>query len=104
MALTAGVMLILRPCAVVNSRRPYRRTWCRATWRLRRRVEGLLSMGGGAMTEQEREAPARRLSLPLLAGMLTVPVLFVWLFLRRGYTASLRRAAFFYTAVTLAIG
>jgi hypothetical protein len=41
----------------------------------------------------------RRLSAPLLAGMLTVPTVFVWLFLRRGYTSSLRRIAFIYTAI-----
>jgi hypothetical protein len=47
--------------------------------------------------------PRRTLSLPLLAGMLTVPALFVWFFLRSGYAGSLRRAAFFYTGATLTL-
>jgi len=51
----------------------------------------------------ERSPPARALSAPLLLGMLIAPPLFVWLFLRPGYSASQRRAAFFYTAVMLAI-
>ncbi|WP_428682034.1 hypothetical protein [Sphingopyxis sp.] len=42
----------------------------------------------------------RPLDLWLLLGMQTVPILFVWLFLRRSYRPSLRRAAFVYTAVT----
>ena len=46
----------------------------------------------------------RRLSPSLLLGMLTVPTLFVWLFLRRGYPSSLRRAAFSYTAILFAVG
>lgn len=46
----------------------------------------------------------RRLSAPLLLGMLAMPVIFVWFFLRRGYSRTLRRAAFTYAATLLAIG
>jgi hypothetical protein len=46
----------------------------------------------------------RRLSSPLLLGMLTTPTLFVWFFLRRGYPSSLRRSAFSYTGVLFAVG
>ena len=46
----------------------------------------------------------RRLSPALLLGMLTIPTLFVWFFLRRGYPSSLRRAAFSYTGILFAIG
>jgi len=53
--------------------------------------------------EEERGERTRTLSLPLLAGMLAAPPLFVWMFLRRGYPGSLRRAAFFYAAVMLAM-
>ncbi|CUS44884.1 hypothetical protein MGWOODY_Smn678 [hydrothermal vent metagenome] len=35
-------------------------------------------------------------------GMLTIPAIF-WFFLRRGYSRALRRAAFTYTAILLAI-
>jgi hypothetical protein len=45
----------------------------------------------------------RHLSGPLLIGMLVAPVVFVWLFLRAGYSPSLRRAAFIYTGVTTAV-
>ena len=50
-------------------------------------------------------APAhdRHLSGPLLVGMLSFPLIFVWFFLRAGYSPSLRRAAFFYTGVFTAI-
>jgi hypothetical protein len=45
----------------------------------------------------------RHLSGPLLVGMLTLPTMFCWLFLRRGYSRSLRFSAFFYTiALTVA--
>jgi hypothetical protein len=54
----------------------------------------------------ETAAPARTLSGPLLVGTLALPLLFVWFFLRRGYTNSLRTAAFVYclaiTAVSIA--
>jgi len=46
------------------------------------------------------DADYRPLDLWLLLGMQTVPILFVWLFLRRSYRPSLRRAAFIYTAST----
>lgn len=42
----------------------------------------------------------RPLDFWLLLGMQTVPILFVWLFLRRVYRPSLRRAAFAYAAIT----
>ncbi|WCM29363.1 hypothetical protein NDN01_10965 [Sphingomonas sp. QA11] len=44
------------------------------------------------------------MSAPLLLGMLAMPVIFVWFFLRRGYSRALRRAAFTYTATLLTIG
>ena len=57
------------------------------------------------MDESEPVSGAtRRLSPPLLLGMLLVPILFVWLFLRRGYPPSLRVAAFAYTGIFLAVG
>jgi hypothetical protein len=59
---------------------------------------------GARMDEQAGSDPTRNLSLPLLAGMLVIPALFVWFFLRRGYSGSLRRAAFFYTGAMLAVG
>ncbi len=46
------------------------------------------------------DADYRPLDLWLLLGMQIVPILFVWLFLRRTRRPSLRRAAFVYTAVT----
>jgi hypothetical protein len=55
------------------------------------------------MDEETEGHSSRNLSLRLLAGMLVIPGLFVWFFLRRGYSGSLRRAAFFYTAVIYAI-
>jgi hypothetical protein len=39
-------------------------------------------------------AEPRQLSGVLLIGTLAVPLVFVWFFLRRGYTPSLRKAAF----------
>lgn len=41
----------------------------------------------------------RKLSMPLLVGLLTVPLLFIWFMLRRGYARSTRVAAFTYAAV-----
>jgi hypothetical protein len=46
----------------------------------------------------------RRLSMPLLVGLLTVPVLFIWFMLRRGYARSTRVAAFTYAAVVFGFG
>ena len=46
------------------------------------------------------EGNYRPLDYWLLIGMQLVPILFVWLFLRRVYRPSLRRSAFIYTAVT----
>jgi hypothetical protein len=46
----------------------------------------------------------RRLSMPLLVGLLTVPALFVWFMLRRGYARSTRVAAFSYAAVLFGFG
>jgi hypothetical protein len=45
----------------------------------------------------------RHLSGLLLIGMLTVPVVFVWFFLRQGYSRSLRWTASTYTIVTTGI-
>lgn len=36
----------------------------------------------------------RRLSAWLLCGMLAAPILFVWFFLRKGYSGQIRLAAF----------
>ena len=47
------------------------------------------------------DADYRPLDLWLLMGMQTIPILFVWLFLRRDYRPSLRRAAFVYTGVNI---
>jgi|GEM_PF-4834885 len=49
------------------------------------------------------EGDNRPLDYWLLIGMQTVPILFVWLFLRRGYGSSLRRAAFTYAAAMTAL-
>jgi hypothetical protein len=46
------------------------------------------------------EDDCRPLDYWLLLGMQLAPILFVWLFLRRVYRPSLRRAAFIYTGVT----
>lgn len=47
---------------------------------------------------------SRNLSGALLLGMLTIWPLVIWLFLRRGYSRSLRVAAFTYGGVQLALG
>lgn len=44
------------------------------------------------------DADYRPLDYWLLIGMQLMPILFVWLFLRRVYRRSLRHAAFLYTA------
>lgn len=46
----------------------------------------------------------RHLSAPLLLGLIVLPSLFCWLLLRRGYSWSLRRSAFFYAAVLTVAG
>nr|WP_299914059.1 hypothetical protein [Sphingomonas bacterium] len=56
------------------------------------------------MAEREETVESRRLSAPLLAGMLMSPPIFVWFFLRRGYSPSLRRTAFVYAGTFFAIG
>jgi hypothetical protein len=53
---------------------------------------------------KEQPDEPRRLSAPLLAGMLMAPPIFVWFFLRRGYSSSLRRTAFVYAGTFFAIG
>jgi hypothetical protein len=55
------------------------------------------------------EAPAtpiepRRLSGPLLLGILILPIVFVWFLLRPGYSVTLRLGAFAYTALGVAVG
>ena len=49
-------------------------------------------------------APTRHLSLPLLIGILVLPVVFVWFLLRCGYSNSLRVGAFLYLALGVAAG
>jgi hypothetical protein len=51
----------------------------------------------------EVEEP-RRLGVFLLVGMLTIPTIFVWLTMRRGYAASFRQAAFIYAGTLLTVG
>jgi hypothetical protein len=46
----------------------------------------------------------RRLHPLLLIGMLSVPIVFVWLFLRKGYSRQLRTAAFVYTFTPILLG
>jgi uncharacterized ion transporter superfamily protein YfcC len=46
----------------------------------------------------------RRLSLPLLLGILVLPVVFAWFLLREGYSSPLRAGAFLYMAITIGIG
>jgi hypothetical protein len=48
-----------------------------------------------------KQPPQRELRACLLIGMLVAPFLFVWVFLRKGYRPSLRRAALFYTGIQL---
>jgi hypothetical protein len=45
------------------------------------------------------DGSTRQLSAWMLFGMLMLPYLFVWLFLRRGYRTSLRKTAFIYVFV-----
>lgn len=45
----------------------------------------------------------RRLSAWLLFGMLAAPALFVWFFLRKGYSRQIRLAAFSLTGAMLAV-
>ena len=53
----------------------------------------------------DEEAPVPRpLSAWLLIGMLTLPILFCWLLLRREYSRSQRIAGFTYAGATIAIG
>jgi len=61
---------------------------------------------GMSVWMDERLIPAapRRLSSPLLIGMLMVPTICVWFFLRRGYPSSLRRAAFSYAGILFTVG
>jgi hypothetical protein len=67
---------------------------------------GLETRGMIAPMDELESAPdaTRRLSPPLLFGMLLVPIIFVWFFLRPGYPSSLRVAAFAYTGIFLAVG
>lgn len=46
----------------------------------------------------------RTVSVPLMTGLVTAPLLFVWLLLRRGYPPSLRRVAFAYALAPPALG
>jgi hypothetical protein len=50
------------------------------------------------------ETETRRLSGPLLLGILVLPVVFSWFLLRRGYSNSLRMGAFLYMGVGIAAG
>ena len=46
----------------------------------------------------------RRLTGPLLLGLLNAPPVFVWLLLRRGYAPSTRVVGFTYATVMLLLG
>jgi hypothetical protein len=48
------------------------------------------------MPADEPSDEPRRLSAPLLFAILALPVLFVWLLLRHGYSRDLRTGAFLY--------
>jgi hypothetical protein len=53
----------------------------------------------------DEEGQGQRHVSPLLAAAIfAVPVIFVWLLLRKGYALSTRRAAFLYTGATIAVG
>ncbi|MDB5675437.1 MAG: hypothetical protein JWM65_2419 [Sphingomonas bacterium] len=49
-------------------------------------------------------AEPRRISLPLMTGLIAAPSFFVWLMLRRGYARSTRTAAFTYAAILFGFG
>jgi len=56
------------------------------------------------MGEPIQPGPAlRHLNAPLLAAILAVPMIFAWFLLRRGYSKSLRSAAFLYTGLNVAL-
>ena len=48
------------------------------------------------MADDETGNEPRRLSAPLLLAILALPLLFVWLLLRPGYSRDLRIGAFLY--------
>ncbi|MFA6115943.1 MAG: hypothetical protein WC729_18245 [Sphingomonas sp.] len=54
--------------------------------------------------KRDCQSEPRRMSAFLLAGMLLLPTVSVWFFLRRGYASSLRRIAFIYAGTLFAIG
>ncbi len=53
--------------------------------------------------EAERIAP-RKISLPLMMGLIAAPSFFVWFMLRRGYARSTRATAFTYAAILFGFG
>lgn len=46
----------------------------------------------------------RRISMPLMVGLIAAPSFFVWFMLRRGYARSTRTAAFTYAAILFGFG
>ncbi|MES2045621.1 MAG: hypothetical protein V4475_17240 [Pseudomonadota bacterium] len=58
------------------------------------------------MTDQEAAKPIepRRISLPLMVGLIAAPSFFVWFTLRRGYARSTRTTAFTYAAILFGCG
>jgi hypothetical protein len=51
------------------------------------------------MAEDEPGNGPRRLSAPLLLAILALPLVFVWLLLRPGYSRDLRIGAFLYASL-----
>lgn len=51
-----------------------------------------------------RTSEPRRLSGWLLIGVLTLPIIFTWFTLRRGYSIDLRRGAFLHLGLAVLVG
>jgi hypothetical protein len=51
----------------------------------------------------ENIAP-RRISMPLMVGLIAAPAIFIWFMLRRGYARSTRTAAFTYAGILFGFG
>ena len=56
------------------------------------------------MTDAGISGEPRRLSGWLILGVLTIPAIFVWFVLRRGYSSDVRLGAFLHLAFTVALG
>ena len=49
-------------------------------------------------------AEPRRISLPLMVGLIAAPSFFIWFMLRRGYARSTRTTTFTYAAILFGFG